>query len=198
VNRIVLATRNAHKIEELRAIFAELPLEFLPVPDAIEEPEETGLTFADNARLKATYYAQQTDSYALADDSGICIDALGGQPGVHSARWVSEKEWIPRVLELLQETSESERTARYTCAFALAAPDGTILAESEGTFEGRITTEPRGSNGFGYDPIFLAAPDFAHTAAQLSAEEKHARSHRGAAARALFPQLLAQVQKSTI
>jgi XTP/dITP diphosphohydrolase len=198
VKTLVLATRNAHKIEELREIFAALPIELIGVPDGIEEPEETGDTFAENARLKATYYAAQTGYPALADDSGICIDALGGQPGVHSARWVAEKEWIPRVLELLKDTPEAERTARYVAAFALASPTGEILAASEGTFEGRIADAPRGTNGFGYDPIFLAAPDFTHSAAELPPAEKHARSHRGAAARALLPELLALAEKHAI
>jgi XTP/dITP diphosphohydrolase len=186
VKTLVLATRNAHKIEELREIFAALPIELIGVPDGIEEPEETGDTSA------------QTGYPALADDSGICIDALGGQPGVHSARWVAEKEWIPRVLELLKDTPEAERTARYVAAFALASPTGEILAASEGTFEGRIADAPRGTNGFGYDPIFLAAPDFTHSAAELPPAEKHARSHRGAAARALLPELLALAEKHAI
>lgn len=186
---LVLATRNAHKIEELQALFAGLPFTLEGVPDGIEEPEETGATFAENARLKATYYALATGKHALADDSGICIDALGGQPGVHSARWVSEENWIPRVLELLSETPEEGRGARYVCAFALAGPSGEIRVESEGCFEGSVSRAPRGRNGFGYDPIFLAAPDFTQTAAELTAEEKHARSHRGAAARALLPKL---------
>ena len=186
---LVLATRNAHKIEELRALFAGLPVFLDRLPDDLEEPEETGDTFAQNARLKATYYARATGRHALADDSGICIDALNGQPGVHSARWVGEHRWIARVLELLEGTPDSERGARYVCAFALAGPDGEILAESEGVFEGRIAHEPRGSHGFGYDPIFLAAPEFSQTAAELTPEAKHARSHRGAAARALLPKL---------
>jgi XTP/dITP diphosphohydrolase len=198
VKTLLLATRNAHKIEELRQIFAALPVELIGVPDGIEEPEETGATFAENARLKARYYAAQTGHPALADDSGICIDALGGQPGVHSARWVAKKEWIPRVLELLAGTPPEKRTARYVAAFALATPEGTLLAESEGTFEGRIAPEPRGTHGFGYDPIFLAAPEFTHTAAELTPTEKHARSHRGAAARTLLPQLLAQIEKHAI
>jgi len=98
---------------------------------------------------------------------------------VHSARWVAEKDWIPRTLELLKETPYAERTARYVAAFSLATPTGEILAESEGAFEGRIATAPRGSNGFGYDPIFLVAPDFTRTAAELTPPEKHARSPRG-------------------
>ena len=186
---LILATRNAHKIDELRSLFTGFLVALDGVPGELEEPEEIGATFAENARLKAAYYALATGKHALADDSGICIDALNGQPGVHSARWVSEENWIPRVLELLQNTPSDGRGARYVCAFALAGPSGEILAESEGTFEGRIAREPRGSNGFGYDPIFLAAPDFARTAAELTADEKHARSHRGAAARALLPKL---------
>ena len=188
---LILATRNPHKIEELRALFQNMPVALDPLPSDIEEPEETGATFLENARLKASYYALATGQFALADDSGLCIDALDGAPGVHSARWVSEDRWIPRVLELLADTPDPNRGARYVCAFALAAPTGEILAESEGAFEGRIAREPRGVNGFGYDPIFLAAPDFAQTAAELSPAEKHVRSHRGAAARALLPKLAA-------
>lgn len=168
------------------------------MPEGIEEPEETGATFAENARLKARYYAEQTGHWALADDSGICIDALDGEPGVHSARWVAEENWISRTLELLKDTPYAERTARYVAAFALSAPTGEIRAEAEGTFEGRIANAPRGANGFGYDPIFLAGPDFTRTAAELTPDEKHARSHRGAAANALLPKLLALSEKHTI
>ena len=186
---LVLATRNSHKIEEMRALLRGLPILLDRLPDDIDEPEESGDTFAENARLKATYYALATGKHALADDSGICIDALKGQPGVHSARWVGEHRWIARVLELLTDTPDEARGAHYVCAFALAGPGGEILAESEGMFQGRIAREPRGSSGFGYDPIFLAAPEFSQTAAELAPDEKHARSHRGAAARALLPKL---------
>ena len=180
---IILATRNAHKVEEMQQLLPGLAL--LPLPDDAPDPEETGATFLENARIKALSAAQHTGLPALADDSGICIDALGGAPGVHSARWVSEENWIPTVLEKLAGKVGDERSARYVCVLSLMAPDGTILAESEGTFEGRIADGPRGSNGFGYDPIFLVPPGYTQTVGEISAEEKHARSHRGVAARAL-------------
>lgn len=160
-------------------------LALLPLPDDAPDPKETGATFLENARIKALSAAQHTGLPALADDSGICIDALGGAPGVHSARWVSEENWIPTVLEKLTGKVGDERRARYVCVLSLMTPDGTILAESEGTFEGRIAGEPRGTNGFGYDPIFLVPPSYTQTVGELSPEEKHARSHRGVAARRL-------------
>ncbi|WP_369016134.1 RdgB/HAM1 family non-canonical purine NTP pyrophosphatase [Armatimonas sp.] len=185
--KIILATRNAHKVEEMQQLLPDL--ELLSLPDDAPDPEETGATFLENARIKALSAAQHTGLPALADDSGICIDALGGAPGVHSARWVSEENWIPEVLKKLDGKVGSERSARYVCVLSLMAPDGTILAESEGTFEGRIAGEPRGNNGFGYDPIFLVEPDYAQTVGEISTEEKHARSHRGVAARRLYENL---------
>lgn len=181
--QIVLATRNAHKVEEMQRLLPDL--EFLPLPDNAPDPEETGATFLENARIKALSAAQHTGLPALADDSGICIDALGGAPGVHSARWVREEDWIPTVLAKLEGKVGKERSARYVCVLSLITPEGTVLAESEGTFEGRIAQSPRGTNGFGYDPIFLVPSDYTQTVGEISAEEKHARSHRGAAARSL-------------
>ena len=181
--RIVLATRNAHKVEEMQQLLPDLAL--LPLPSDAPDPEETGATFLDNARIKALSAALHTGLPALADDSGICIEALGGAPGVHSARWVSEKDWIPTVLEKLAGKVGEERSARYVCVLSLMAPDGTVLAESEGTFEGRIAEEARGTNGFGYDPIFLVPPGYTQTVGEITREEKHARSHRGVAARRL-------------
>ncbi|HVK03927.1 MAG TPA: RdgB/HAM1 family non-canonical purine NTP pyrophosphatase [Armatimonadaceae bacterium] len=193
--RLVLATRNAHKVEEMRALLADVPVEMVGM-DAYPEvpmPEETGETFAENARLKASGIARATGQWALADDSGIAVDALGGRPGVYSARWAGPgsgaKEWIEKTLAELSGVPDERRTARYVCVFALAAPDGAIAAEAEGTMEGRIAHAPRGANGFGYDPIFLAGPDFARTAAELTPEEKNSRSHRGGAARYLAPRL---------
>lgn len=183
--RVVLATRNAHKVEEMQQLLGA-DIELLPLPADAPDPEETGATFAENARIKALSAAQFTGLPALADDSGICIDALGGEPGVHSARWVSEQNWIPKTLELLEGKTGEERTARYVCVLSLMLPDATITAEAQGTFEGRIADAPRGTNGFGYDPIFLIGPDFTRTVGEISAEEKHALSHRGAAARALL------------
>ena len=185
--QIVLATRNAHKVEEMQQLLPDL--ELLPLPTDAPDPEETGATFLENARIKALSAAQHTGLPALADDSGICIDALGGAPGVHSARWVSEESWIPTVLAKLDGKIDDERTARYVCVLSLIAPDGTILAESEGRFEGRIAAGPRGTNGFGYDPIFLVPPSYTKTVGELTPEEKHARSHRGVAARRLYENL---------
>lgn len=193
---LILATRNAHKVAEMRTLLAALPVTLAGMeayPHA-PEPEETGDTFAANARIKAASAALATGQYALADDSGICIDALGGRPGVYSARWAGAgsgaPEWIAKTLAELQGVPDAGRRARYVAVLALAAPDGSVVAESEGVWDGRIAGAPRGGNGFGYDPLFLVAPDFARTAAELSEAEKHATSHRGIAVRKLLPELV--------
>lgn len=177
----------------LAEIATEIEIVGLDAFPGAPEPEETGDTFAENARIKATSAAGATGHPALADDSGICIDALGGRPGVRSARWAGpgsgDAEWIAKTLHELQGVPDEERTARYVCALALAAPDGAILGETEGLFEGRIAHAPRGAGGFGYDPIFLLADDPDRTAAELTPEEKNARSHRGRAVRAAIPLL---------
>jgi XTP/dITP diphosphohydrolase len=194
--RLVLATHNKHKVEEMRAMLADLPVELVGLsdyPDA-PEPEETGETFIENARIKAQAAALLTGQYALADDSGISVDALDGRPGVRSARWAGPgsgaPEWIAKTLSELDGVEADRRTARYICALTLAGPEGEIVAEAEGTFEGSIALAPRGAGGFGYDPIFLLNDGSGRTAAELSPQEKHALSHRGAAVRALLPQLL--------
>lgn len=194
MTRIVLATRNAHKVEEIRALYADLPIEWVGV-DAFPgapEPEETGDTFEANARIKAHAIAAATGCWSLADDSGICVDALDGRPGVYSARWAGPgsgaAQWIAKTLELLEGIDDGRRGAHYACVFCLAAPDGRDWV-SEGRFVGRIAHAASGSGGFGYDPIFQVGPDFARTAAELTPEEKNARSHRGEAARALRPTL---------
>ena len=199
---IVLATTNPHKIDEMGTLLAGTGLQLLSLAnfDIIEAPEENALTFAGNARIKAIAYAKATGVPALADDSGICIDALGDAPGVHSARWAGPgsgaAEWIAKTLEMLAGVPDSGRGARYVCAFCLAFPDGTVVAESEGTFEGRIAHSSAGDGGFGYDPIFLIGPDFQQTAAQITAEQKNAVSHRGVAARRLI-ELLSKSQTTT-
>jgi XTP/dITP diphosphohydrolase len=191
---LVLATRNAHKIEEIRAMLGDLPVDLVGAGEfpGAPEPEETGATFAENARIKAVALARATGHYALADDSGIVIDALGGRPGVYSARWAGPgsgaKEWIAKTLTELSGVPPEGRTARYVCVVTLCAPDGSVVGEAEGTFEGTIADAPRGSSGFGYDPIFLVAGDpEGRTAAEFSPEEKNALSHRGKAVRAVAP-----------
>jgi XTP/dITP diphosphohydrolase len=192
---LVLATRNAHKVTEMRALLGDLPVRLVGASDFphVPEPEETGTTFAENACIKASEVAKATGHYSLADDSGICIDALDGRPGVYSARWAGPdsgaKEWIAKTLTELDGVPDEQRTARYVCALALAAPDGRILAEAEGTFEGVIVDAPRGTGGFGYDPIFGLTDGTGRTAAELTPEQKDALSHRGNAVRALLSQL---------
>ena len=162
----------------------------------MEEPEEDGTTFEANAQLKARAYAAATGKLCLAEDSGLWVDALDGDPGVHSARYAGEEgsraERDARNNEkLLREIAAipiSERTARFVCTMCLATPDGAILAESKGTFEGMITSEPKGDGGFGYDPLLLL-PDENCTSAELPREEKNRRSHRGHAAREMADKL---------
>lgn len=187
--RLILATHNAHKVEELQQMLAGFPVEVCSMQDfpGIPEPEETGLTFLENATIKAKAASIFTGLPALADDSGICVDALDGAPGIYSARWAgpasTSDDWIRKTLELLVGTPDSERTCRYVCALSLTNASGDVVATSEGTMEGRIGAAPVGVGGFGYDPIFLVAPQFQVTAAQLTPDEKHAISHRGVALR---------------
>lgn len=192
---ILLATSNPHKIEEVRAILAPHGYEVTGLNDvgvSIPEPEEDGAAFEANARIKAVAYARATGRVCLADDSGLEVDALGGAPGVHSARYAgigatrAERDRANND-KLLRELARrnlppEQRTARFVCAMCLASPDGRILTETRGTFEGLIAETPRGSNGFGYDPL-LYLPDRGCTSAELPPEEKNARSHRGQAAR---------------
>ncbi|MCA9272241.1 MAG: RdgB/HAM1 family non-canonical purine NTP pyrophosphatase [Phycisphaerales bacterium] len=208
---IVLASGNPKKLAEMREILGAIGLEIVGLNDLnldLVEPEETGTTFAENARIKAVGYAEQTGRACLADDSGLVVDALGGEPGVYSARY-SEDEHpgdLQRVdrdrfnneklLRKLADRRVEERTARFICAMCLVTPvadkSTQILAETQGTFEGVIGLPgdvPRGSNGFGYDPLFLVKPDLTRTSAELSPSEKHTLSHRGFAARAIAEKL---------
>jgi XTP/dITP diphosphohydrolase len=186
--RLVIATGNPHKLEELRAILAGLPFELVsPAQLGLRiEVEETGATFAENAVLKAVAYANAAGLLALADDSGLEIDALGGEPGVYSARWAGEGVSYPErfriLLGRLAEVPETRRTARYRCVIALAepAPVG-LVGEAEGVVEGRIAETPQGTGGFGYDPIFYV-PDYGRTFGEMSPAEKHRISHRARAA----------------
>jgi XTP/dITP diphosphohydrolase len=195
LRRILVATTNPGKVRELRQVLGPLGLELSSlddVPSPINEPEEDGVTFEANARLKALAYAAGSGLHCLAEDSGLMVDALDGAPGVYSARFAGTEGTRDerdarnnlKLLDELRDTPLDARAARYVCALCLVDAAGAVLAETRGTFEGHIGFEPRGSGGFGYDPLFLV-PGLGRTAAELSAEEKNARSHRGHAARAL-------------
>jgi XTP/dITP diphosphohydrolase len=191
--RVVVATTNPGKIREIAGILNGLSrddgsrVELVSLRDLpeIPEPEETGLTFAENSRLKARYYAQATGLASVADDSGLEIEALDNAPGVHSARWHGTDYRIKfrKIYELLAARGVSGSPARFVCHVTLASPDA-ILFESEGIVKGEIAAEPRGTNGFGYDPIFFYPP-FGCTLAELDLERKAAVSHRGQAFAAL-------------
>jgi XTP/dITP diphosphohydrolase len=195
--RVLFATGNHHKVAEVREILGPFGIEVRslnelggqPVP---EEPEEDGLTFEDNARLKARYYARALGMTCVAEDSGLEVDALGGAPGVYSARYAGasgsrderDRANNDKLLRELTGVPSSARQARFVCVVSVADPSGALLAETRGTYEGVIADAARGSGGFGYDPL-LFLPDRGCTSAELTAEEKHARSHRGEAFRKL-------------
>lgn len=181
---MAFATGNQHKVLEVGDILGPGWTVAAVDPDV----EETGDTFEANAVLKAEAVAARTGGLAIADDSGIEIDALGGRPGIHSARWTAEDDWIPRVLRELDGVGPADRTARYVAAAAAVWPDGRTVVV-RGTVEGRVPTRPRGDGGFGYDPIFVPVEGDGRTFAEMSPEEKHAMSHRGRAFRALATHL---------
>ena len=185
---LVIASGNAGKIREFQGLLQHLPLDVQPQPEGMDV-EETGTTFAANARIKATAVATTTGSWALADDSGLSVNALGGAPGVHSARYApTDPERINKLLGALSRTSE--RDAQFCAALCVAAPDGSVLIEVEGRCDGRITTIPRGEGGFGYDPIFeVSGTDLAF--AEMSLSDKKTHGHRGKAFALLEPRLRA-------
>jgi XTP/dITP diphosphohydrolase len=194
--QILFATSNEHKITEVAAILAPFGIDVVGLETAGgtpgEEPVEDGATFAANARIKAVHYARATGRPCLADDSGLEVDALDGAPGVRSARYAGvdgsrtecDQANNEKLLRAMAGVPRAARTGRFACAMCLVAADGRVLAETAGTLEGVITDAPRGSNGFGYDPL-LEVLDEGRTSAELSADEKNARSHRGDAARAM-------------
>ncbi len=192
---VVLATRNPHKLDEIRRILAGAGanVDLVSVsrfPD-VADVVETGLTFAENALLKATATAAATGLSALADDSGLSVDALNGMPGVYSARWAGRHGDDAANLELLlrqiADVPVARRGAAFVCVAALATPSGRTVVE-EGRIAGRLAHEPRGSNGFGYDPVFVPNGE-TRTTAEMSPAEKDAVSHRGRAFRALAAHL---------
>ena len=185
--KLVVATTNQGKLREIKAILRSAPVELVMLDrfQDIPEPEETGATFGENARLKALYYATATGLPSVADDSGLEIEALGNAPGVHSARWHGTDYGVKfaKIYELLRQRGAATSAARFVCHVALAH-DGRILHETVGTVEGVIAPEPKGTNGFGYDPIFFYPP-FGVTLAELDLDRKATVSHRGKAFRAL-------------
>ncbi|MFN8454703.1 MAG: RdgB/HAM1 family non-canonical purine NTP pyrophosphatase [Anaerolineae bacterium] len=189
--KLLIATNNHHKIGELQEILADLPL-ILTTPSAeglTLDPEETGLTFEENAIIKAEAFAAASGLLTLADDSGLEVDALGGEPGVYSARYGNTaKDDHPGRYQIVLDKLAAlnvpweQRTARFRCVMALATPER-LLGTVEGKGEGLVAYEPKGSGGFGYDPIFFV-PEFNQTLAQVPSAQKHSISHRGRAARA--------------
>jgi len=185
--RLLLATGNAHKLAEVQALLGEPWLVVASDPAV----EETGSTFEENALLKARAVAASAGEVAIADDSGIEIDALGGAPGVRSARWADEGDWISRVLRELAGVPEAGRGCRYVCAAAAVWPDPHAREfVVRGVVEGRVAEAPRGTGGFGYDPIMVPIEGDGRTFAEMSEAEKHALSHRGRAFRRLAPHLV--------
>lgn len=189
--RLVLATRNAKKLGEMQEILAAAGLDVTlePVPDSAPEVVEDGLTFAQNAVKKARSAADATGLPAVADDSGLCVDALNEMPGILSARWAGsgkdDAANLALVLDQVSDVPDSHLGAHFACAMAIALPGGQERVV-EGRVDGTLVREPRGDGGFGYDPIFLPE-DSDLTTAEMSAAEKHAISHRGRAIRALVP-----------
>jgi XTP/dITP diphosphohydrolase len=192
--RVVLASGNSGKLRELGTLLAPFGFDLVAQSTlGVETPEETGKTFAENALLKARHAAAITNLPALADDSGIEVDALGGRPGIYSARYAgegaSDQANLRKMLDEMRDIPAPQRTARYQCviAFVTTARDLTPILAS-GTWEGTLTSAPRGLGGFGYDPIFVPR-GFERTAAELDPGEKNSLSHRGQALSALVTQL---------
>jgi XTP/dITP diphosphohydrolase len=192
--RLVVATANPHKAEEIGAVLGAsgADLELVPRPADVPDVAETGTTLLDNARLKAEALRDATGLAALGEDTGLEVDALGGAPGVRSARFAGERagdaDNVAKLLGDVAAVHRASRTARFRTVVVVAWPDGTELVAT-GTVEGVIVEEPRGTSGFGYDPVFAPAGGKGRTFAELTADQKHAISHRGRALRALAAQL---------
>ena len=197
MTRIVLATRNGNKVREVQTILAdlidELDLEIVGMGEFPDVPDvvETGVTFAQNATLKAVAAVKATGLPALADDSGLAVNVLGGAPGVFSARWAGthgqDRANLELLLGQLYDVPDEQRSAAFVCVAAIALPNGTVVLR-QGQMPGMLAREPRGDNGFGYDPILVVDGD-SRTAAELTFEEKNVISHRGKAFRALAADL---------
>ena len=188
IKELVIATRNMGKLEEFKVLMKDLPVEIKCLEDfgEIEEPAETGRTFAANARLKAVYYAKKTGVPCIADDSGLEVQALDGAPGVRSARYAGEKatdeENNEKLLHIMK--FQVKRTCRFRCALAVALPNGKVLHEVDGICEGMLLHAPLGDGGFGYDPLFWST-ELHKGMAEATIQEKNKISHRGKAIRKL-------------
>lgn len=189
--KLLIATGNAGKVREFREMLGNERFAWSDLSEHrdIAAVEETGRTFRANACLKASYYATALQTWAMADDSGLEVDALGGSPGVLSARWAEmnkagkgDADNNALLLRQLEDVPDEKRTARFVCVLALSDPSGRIVLTARDSVEGRIIREPRGTNGFGYDPLFFFV-DLGRTTAELSPEQKHKISHRGKALR---------------
>jgi XTP/dITP diphosphohydrolase len=197
---LLVATTNQGKLREIRELLAGVPVELISLADVpqVQPPEEVGTTFAENARAKALYYAAATGVLTVAEDSGLEIDALGGAPGVESARFgdagSSYPEKFSLIYDRLRRVASLDRAARFVAALAVAA-DGDVLFETQATVEGRIAAEPRGPGGFGYDPIFFYPP-FGCTLAEAG-DRKSEVSHRGKAFRHLHSWLSSHFLRSS-
>ena len=200
--RLILATHNPHKVQELADILSPLIAGFSPemIVGAgglgIEEPVEDGVSFTENALIKARLVAQRTGLPTVADDSGLCVDIMGGAPGIFSARWCGhhgdDRANLQLLLDQLRDVPEENRGASFVCAAVLVSPAG-LERHCLGKMSGKLLDAPRGDGGFGYDPIFLAEGQ-ERTNAELSPEEKNALSHRGKAFRALAPAIAATIE----
>ena len=197
MKKVLIASKNEGKIKEFRKMLAPYGTEVLSLNDLPDAPnvEETGATMLENARLKAETIAERYQCLAIADDSGLAIDALGGRPGIYSARYAGEekddRKNIEKVLKELEDVPMNERSARFVCVLAVSRP-GSETVFAEGECRGLITTAPRGEGGFGYDPIFYI-PEMNKTFAELTSDEKNAISHRARALKnleKLLPELL--------
>ena len=185
---MIVATGNPGKLKEMQAYLAELDWDIRLKPEEIDV-EETGSSFAENACLKASQVAKLTGHWAIADDSGLAVDALGGAPGIYSARYGNCNSDAERIVYLLKELNDHpNRQAQFVCVIAIAQPDGAIVLQAEGVCPGEILDTPSGAGGFGYDPIFYV-PDYKMTFADMPTDLKHQISHRGKAFQALIPKL---------
>jgi XTP/dITP diphosphohydrolase len=199
MQKFLVATGNHHKTEAIRAILADYPISLTDLTEQapVPEPAEDGETFLDNALIKSRYYTKMTGLAAMADDSGLEIDALGGRPGVLSARYAGENtphsEKMARVLEEMRDVPEGQRTARFRCVASVTFPDGREY-HADGAMEGVIAFAPRGTGGFGYDPI-VYLPQLGCTVAELTPAQKDSFSHRGIAFRRLMASMGIEIFK---